>query len=112
MLLQSAMLSVLILLLSFLEIIVFNEEVLLALCFISFVLFAYNFLNVTVFTIFLDRANKFETDLLQALHVKFEGVKKDASAYKLSTLLLTKLQILEIQVTSYSAFLHSSSTLE
>lgn len=58
---------------SFLEIIVFNEEVLLALCFIAFVFFAYSSLNATVFDIFDDRAKKFEADLLLAFETKFEG---------------------------------------
>jgi hypothetical protein len=59
---------------SFLEIIVFNEEVLLALCFIAFVFFAYGYLNKTVFEMFEDRASKFETDLLFAFKTKYSQI--------------------------------------
>jgi hypothetical protein len=65
-------LALLILISSFLEIIVFNEEVLLALCFIAFVFFAYTYLNNTFFAIFEDHANKIETDLLLAFKTKFD----------------------------------------
>jgi hypothetical protein len=66
-------LAFLILVASFSELIVFNEEVLLALCFIGFIFFAYSYLNQTVFDIFQDRADKFEADLLSAFKGKFDG---------------------------------------
>jgi hypothetical protein len=66
-------LALLILLASFFEFIVFNDEVLLTLCFVSFVFFAYSTLNKTFFDLFEDRANKFEADLLLAFMARFEA---------------------------------------
>ena len=51
-------------LLCFVEFIVFNEEILLALCFFSFIFFSFNTLSVSVFESFESRAAKFESDLL------------------------------------------------
>lgn len=46
------------------EFIVFNEEILLALCFFSFIFYCFNTLSESVFNSFEDRASKFESDLL------------------------------------------------
>ena len=46
------------------EFIVFNEEILLALCFFSFIFYCFNTLSNSVFNSFEDRASKFESDLL------------------------------------------------
>ena len=46
------------------EFIVFNEEILLALCFFSFIFYCFNSLSASVFNSFEDRASKFESDLL------------------------------------------------
>jgi len=64
---------------SFLEIIVFNEEVLLALCFISFTLFAYNQLGSTISDIFADRASKFEADLIVVFEAKYNSLTELAN---------------------------------
>jgi len=48
----------------FTELLVFNEEVLLTLCFIAFIFFAFSYSNVAVADIFQDRVAKFESDLL------------------------------------------------
>ena len=53
-----------------LEIVVFNEEILLALCFFSFVFFAYNTLADTVTNIFNERAKKFESEFLISFDLK------------------------------------------
>lgn len=53
-------------LLCFLEIIVFNEEILLALCFFSFIFFCLNTLSDSVFESFDSRAKKFESDLMMS----------------------------------------------
>ena len=63
-------LSAIILIASFLELIVFNEEVLLALCFISFVFFSYCFLADNVTSIFTERAGKFKLDIAVAFDNK------------------------------------------
>ena len=51
-------------LLSFFDFIVFNEEVLLALCFLSFLFYCFNTLSESIFLTFEQRAYKFEDDLL------------------------------------------------
>jgi len=55
--------------LCFIEFIVFNEEILLALCFFSFVFFCFNSLSDSVYDSFQDRASKFEADLLFSFSV-------------------------------------------
>ena len=49
---------------SFFDIIVFNEEILLALCFLSFLFYCFNTLSESVALSFETRAAKFEEDLL------------------------------------------------
>jgi hypothetical protein len=51
-------------LLSFFDFIVFNEEILLALCFLAFIFYCFNTLSDSVFNSFEDRASKFESDLV------------------------------------------------
>ena len=48
----------------FFEFIVFNEEVLLTLCFLSFIFFIFNTLSATVADTFSSRAEQFENDLV------------------------------------------------
>jgi hypothetical protein len=90
------LLSALILLVSFLELLVFNEEVLLALCFIAFVFFAYSFLGQTVFSIFDDRSKKFETDLLHAFKIKLEGIHTFFNVLLIMRGFSSKLTVLEV----------------
>ncbi len=49
---------------SFFEIIVFNEEILLTLCFLSFLFYCFNNLSESVAATFDARASKFEDELL------------------------------------------------
>ena len=51
-------------LLSFFDIIVFNEEILLTLCFLSFLFYCFNTLSDSISSSFESRAAKFEQDLL------------------------------------------------
>tara|TARA_B110000046_G_scaffold171804_1_gene193006 strand:- start:12498 stop:13088 length:591 start_codon:yes stop_codon:yes gene_type:complete len=64
-------LAVLIIILGFLELLVFDEEVLLALCFVCFIFFAYSSLNLSVSEFFEERSAKFESDLILAFDDKF-----------------------------------------
>jgi hypothetical protein len=50
--------------LCFFEVLIFNEEVLLALCFFCFIFFIFNSLGDSFLDIFQSRALKFESDLL------------------------------------------------
>jgi hypothetical protein len=60
--------------LCFIEFIVFNEEILLALCFFSFIFFSFNTLSNTVLESFEDRASKFESELLFSFGVNCENL--------------------------------------
>lgn len=52
------------------EFIVFNEEILLALCFFSFVFFSYNSFSESLFSSLTARATKFEIDFLTSFSIK------------------------------------------
>lgn len=97
-------LSILILIAGFLEVIVFNEEVLLALCFVSFVFFAYSYLNETVFAIFDDRAKKFESDILIAFESKHAAISAYANDLILSKTILSGLSLFEACTRRYNVF--------
>lgn len=49
---------------SFFDIIIFNEEILLALCFLAFLFYCFNTLSESIFSSFESRASQFENDLL------------------------------------------------
>jgi hypothetical protein len=53
----------LIMIFSFFEAFIFNDEIFLALCFITFLSFVYNFLNVLFLNVMQDRSKKYESDL-------------------------------------------------
>lgn len=93
--------------LCFFEIIVFNEEILLALCFFSFVFFSFNAMGDSIFDTFQQRAAKFEEDLL----VSFNETKKTLTT-KFSNFLkvrgfVSKFQILSACVVNYLTVLKS-----
>ena len=83
------------------EIIVFNEESLLAFCFISFVFFSYNYLKETVYSFFYDFALKIELDLFSSFNAKhaliLAKLKNTAILLNFHSLLL----LLEITVFSF-----------
>lgn len=95
-------LSIAILIASFLELIIFNEEVLLALCFVSFVFFAYSYLNETVASIFSDRASKFEADIITAFEAKYVSITSYANELSLSKALWSALVMIEAFVIEYN----------
>jgi hypothetical protein len=71
-------LAFLISLFSIFETLVFNDEVFLALCFITFLFFVYNFLNGLFFNIFQDRSKKFQADLFLSSKSAFSLLFRDA----------------------------------
>lgn len=109
-------LAFLILVASFTELLVFNEEVLLALCFVAFVFFAYSYLGQTVLSIFEDRASKFEADLLQAFGSNFNSTL--SSFYELLIIkgFSSKIAVLEIlllaSVDSYIVWINKNVIAE
>jgi hypothetical protein len=60
-------LPVLIILFSFLEILVFNEEILLTLCFLAFVFYAYSFIGQSIQQTFDDIGQKIEVNFIQSI---------------------------------------------
>jgi len=98
------------------EFIVFNEEILLALCFFSFIFFCFNTLSDSVFNSFDDRASKFEADLLVSygsskslLTTNFENLLQLRGFNSKFKILLTTIFFYFSQFTSYSVFKFSSS---
>lgn len=67
------------------EFIVFNEEILLALCFFSFIFFSYNTFSDSLFTTLQARAAKFESEFL----ISF-SIKKKVSVVTFQTLFFTR----------------------
>ena len=104
--------SVIFLILSFFEIIVFDEELLLALCFICFMFFAYGYLNETVHSIFSDRCVKIEADLLSAFDDKINQKQKNTSKLIDDKTLSSKLLLLNVLETSKITMLFENTWLK
>jgi hypothetical protein len=95
--------------LCFLEVIIFNEEILLALCFFSFFFFCFNSLGSSVFDIFYSRATKFEADLLVSYSLSKQSITKLFDNYLASRGFSSKFKILAILSSNYlSSFLNYS----
>ena len=60
-------LPALIVLFSFLEILVFNEEILLTLCFLAFIFYAYTFVGQSIQQTFDDIGQKIEVNFTQSI---------------------------------------------
>jgi hypothetical protein len=91
-------------LLCFLEVLIFNEEVLLALCFFSFIFFSFNSLGDSVLDIFQSRAVKFESDLLLSFNLTKQSVVKLFDNYFLSRGFSSKFKVLSLTVSNYLSF--------
>jgi hypothetical protein len=68
-------------LLSALDFIVYNEEILLTLCFLSFLFYCFNTLSESVASSFEARAAKFEQDLLLSFGVTKSSLINEFSAH-------------------------------
>ena len=68
-------------LLSFFDFIIFNEEILLTLCFLSFLFYCFNTLSESVFSSFESRASKFEEDLLLSFSVSKTALINDFNTH-------------------------------
>lgn len=99
--------------LCFIEVLIFNEEVLLALCFFCFIFFSFNSLGDSVVDIFQSRASKFESDLLLSFNLTKQSVVKLFDNYFVSRGFSAKFKIISITVSNYlnSTAKHSSLTL-
>jgi len=92
------------------EFIVFNEEILLALCFFCFVFFCFNTLSDSVYDSFNSRALKFESDLLSSysnrrisLLEKFSNALKFRAFNFKFTLLFSSFRAYLLQAKSFSS---------
>lgn len=83
------------------EFIVFNEEILLAICFFSFVFFAYNSFSDSLFSSLMARASKFESDFLLSFSVKKKFTVLNFNSYYLTGNLQSKFQIMLISFISF-----------
>ena len=101
--------SILLLLSGFSEFVVFNEEILLALCFVSFVFFAYSYLNETVYTFFSDYAAKIETDLVTSFQARYNSILVAAKGLVFSFKLANLLTLLELVSLSFVHFRNSKA---
>ena len=90
-------LSIIILLSSFekIEIIVHNEEVLLALCFISFIFFAYSYLSDSVYEDFQKKVETLEGQLFSVISERFNSILVHFDELVLFKSLEAKLSIIE-----------------
>jgi len=79
----------LIILFSFLEVLVFNEEVLLALCFISFVFYAYCSIGSSVEDTFKDQTTSVETKFLFVFGNEFTLLKLSLDSFKKLSAIIT-----------------------
>lgn len=91
------LLSIIILLSSFekVEIIVHNEEVLLALCFISFIFFAYSYLSDSVYEDFQKKVETLEGQLFSVISERFNSILLHFDELFLFKSLESKLSIVE-----------------
>jgi hypothetical protein len=93
--------------LCFFELIVFNEEILLALCFFSFIFFSFNTLGDSVFDTFQSRAEKFEAELLISFEAFEENLNTKFNSFTTSQDFVSKHKALSHCVTNCSKILIS-----
>jgi hypothetical protein len=79
----------------FTELYVFNDETLLALCFLSFVFFAYTFLADSFFNVFNEQYKKNENDAFVAFSSKYQSIRLCADTLIISKTIFAGLLLLE-----------------
>jgi hypothetical protein len=88
-------------LLSFFDIIVFNEEILLTLCFLSFLFYCFNTLSDSVASSFESRAAKFEQDLLFSFSATKSSLTNDFSTHLKLQSFIDQFTILMLSLSSF-----------
>ena len=81
---------------SFIEFFVFNDEMLLALCFISFVVFMHTLLGNSASNFFADRAKGFEQNIFLTLADKYNSLSSRISSLSLIKLVWPSLLVVEV----------------
>ena len=86
---------------SFFDFIVFNEEILLTLCFLAFIFFCFNTLSETVFLIFETRALKFEEELLTTFNSSKNLLVSEFNTNLMLQFFINKFTILMVSLIHY-----------
>lgn len=81
-------------LLSFFDFIIFNEEILLTLCFLCFLFYCFNTLSGSIASMLNDRSAKFEADLLISISESCILLMKNFYAHNKLQNIITKFSIL------------------
>jgi hypothetical protein len=87
--------------LSIFDIIVFNEEILLTLCFLSFLFYCFNTLSDSIFSSFESRAAKFEQDLLFSFSISKSSLTNDFEAFLKMKSFSNQFVILMLSLTNF-----------
>jgi len=87
--------------LCFLEVIVFNEEILLAMCFFCFIFFSFNSLGDSIFETFQSRASKFEEDLLISYSNTKDNINSKFDNYTSFRSFVSKFKVISLSVEYY-----------
>jgi hypothetical protein len=85
----------------FFEIVVFNEEILLALCFFSFLFFCFNAIGNSIFESFQSRASKFEEELLSSFNLSMQALVSKFSYYLKSRTYVSKLNVFSVCINHF-----------
>jgi hypothetical protein len=83
------------------EVVVFDEEILLAACFFCFVFFMFNSVGNSVFNTLSSRATKFEVDLLVSFGLKKNGIEAHFQNFLLSRSFSSKFSVLFTLITQF-----------
>ena len=86
---------------SFFDFIVFNEEILLTLCFLAFIFFCFSTLSETVFLIFETRALKFEEELLTTFNSSKNLLVSEFNTNLMLQFFINKFTILMVSLIHY-----------
>lgn len=91
-------------LLCFLEFIVFNEEILLTICFLSFVFYCFNALSNTIVEAFDSRNSKFEFELLTSFQLTKQSINDNFTSFSKFRRFFPKFELLLISILAFISF--------
>ena len=89
------------------EFIVFNEEILLTFCFLSFIFFCYNALSDTITDSFNSRSLKFESDLLLSYNLLKTDFVDKFNHYNKFEFISAKFKVLLLPISTFLTSLRS-----
>lgn len=97
-------------LLCVIEVIVFDEEILLALCFFCFIFFMFNNVGGSIFDTLTARATKFEEDLLVSFGLDKKNIEKNFQNFVVSRNFSSKFAVLLLLITRFLTTFSAHST--